>query len=111
MKFPKPPACIIIQGVTRQGRPFRANNWAERLQDCISYGFQDPKQLQSCMLAPHEMKQKVRFSPSLQISFRQGIKSLMVKRELWETNPEGYEFLLNFARDNDLNMIEEFTEE
>ncbi|CAK0755140.1 conserved hypothetical protein [Gammaproteobacteria bacterium] len=101
----------MIQGITRKGRIFRSNDWAERLQGCMAnYAFQGSEQLKNCMLTTG-IERRRSFSPYLQIGFRNGIKSLLIKKELWETNADGYEFLINFARDNDLNLIEEQTEE
>lgn len=87
----KPPR-LIIQGITNQGLPFRPSNWAESL--C---GY----------LAHLGNRRRPHYSPYIHIRFLPGEKSLMVEPGLWETNPKSYEFLLSFARNNDLKMIEE----
>ncbi|CAK0742006.1 hypothetical protein CCP3SC1_120035 [Gammaproteobacteria bacterium] len=111
MKSRGRPQRVIIQGITQQGRPFRSNDWAEKLQGCMaSSGYQSPEQLQGGT-SDSKTQRRGSFSPHLQIGFRNGVKSLIVDRELWETNPLGYEFLIGFARDNDLNVIMEPAEE
>ena len=84
-------ASFVIQGLTNQGRPFRPSNWAERLQSClVTVG---PQRKQS-------------YCPHVHVSFISGVRSLAVDHELWETNPDGYEFLMHFAEDNNLKILE-----
>jgi hypothetical protein len=47
------------------------------------------------------------FSPYVYVSYLPGVKSLVVERGLWETNPQGYNFLMSFAHDNNLKVSEE----
>ena len=51
------------------------------------------------------------FSPYVYVSFLRGVRSLVVEQGLWETDPRSYEFLVGFARDNDLNVVEEWEQE
>ena len=105
------PIRIIIQGVTRRGSPFRPSDWAERLQGSIAtYGFQNSRQLHHCMSASG-MQRRPFFSHYIYITFLEGIKSLVVERGLLESNPSGYEFLLTFARDNELKVLEDWAEQ
>jgi len=105
------PARIVIQGLTQNGRQFRPSDWAERLQDCIAtHGVQKSSRLHNCMSAAG-LQRKPSFSHHVYISFRNGIKSLIVERKLMESNPMQYQFLLSFAKDNDLMVIEDWMEE
>ncbi len=82
---------FVIQGLTNQGRVFRPSNWAERLQCCMTtFGPQ----------------RKQEYSPHIHISFQRGVKSLVVEQSLWEANPDGYEFLISFAEDNNLKVLD-----
>ncbi len=83
---------FVIEGVTNQGRAFRPSNWAERLQCCVTtFGPQ----------------RKQHFSPHVYINYDHGVKALVVEPALWETNPQGYEFLASFAEENNLKVVEE----
>lgn len=86
------PQRLIIQGITERGQTFRPRDWADRLCSCMA------------TFGPNRRQQ---FSPYVYVSFVPGVKSLVVENGLWETNPKGYEFLVAFARDNKLKMIEE----
>jgi hypothetical protein len=107
------PSRMIIQGVTRYGEKFRPSDWAERLQDCIAthkdcsttHGGKDLKRLHNCMLTCNRQR-KVFFSPDIHITFKDETKSLVIERKFWETKPDDYQFLMNFAKANELQMIE-----
>ena len=112
MKSKVLPPRTVIQGITRKGSKFRPSDWAERLQDCIAtHGAQNPNRLHNCTSASG-FQRKPSFSPYVHISFSlsEGVKSLVVDRELSETKPRDYEFLLNFAKANDLRVIEDWME-
>ncbi|CAK0755154.1 conserved hypothetical protein [Gammaproteobacteria bacterium] len=83
---------LVIQGVTARGQTFRPRDWAERLCGCMT------------TVGPGRRQQ---FSPYVYVSFLTGMKSLVIEPELREINPKGYEFLISFARDNNLKMSEE----
>ncbi|CAK0771168.1 conserved hypothetical protein [Gammaproteobacteria bacterium] len=105
------PPRIVIQGLTRRGQQFRPSDWAERLQDCLAtHGVQKSSRLHNCMSAAG-LQRKPSFSPYVYVSFSDGVKSLVVERKLMESNSAQYEFLRNFARDNDLNVVEDWMEE
>jgi len=109
------PSRMIIQGITRRGDKFRPSDWAERLQDCISTrldckatnGGKDLKRLCNCM-SSCTTKQKAFFSPDIHISFKGEVKSLVIDRKFRETKPADYEFLMNFVKANNLNLIEDW---
>jgi len=85
------PSEIIIQGQTLAGKPFRPSDWAERLAGVMSvFG------------ADHRMS----YSPYVKpISFG-GVRSVWVDKKLNELEPRAYVFLLNFARDNELKVVD-----
>ena len=109
------PTRMIIQGVTLKGQKFRPSDWAERLQDCLAihqdcsttHGGKDLNQLRNCM-ASCSIKGKAHFSPHIHINFNYDTKSLVIDRQFWETRPNEYQFLLNFAKANELKMIEDY---
>ncbi|CAK0779257.1 conserved hypothetical protein [Gammaproteobacteria bacterium] len=111
MKSQALPLRMVIQGITRNGETFRPSDWTERLQDCIAtHGIQKSSRLHHSMSVAG-IQRKASFSPHVYVSFRSGIKSLVVERELWEKNVAAYEFIVNFAQDNELTVIEEWMEE
>ncbi|CAK0761193.1 conserved hypothetical protein [Gammaproteobacteria bacterium] len=105
------PPRTIIMGMTEHEGTFRPSDWAERLQASIAtYGNQSSGNLQNCM-STAGVQRMPSFSPKIRIRFQGGVKCVVVDRELWDTNPSGYEFLLNFAKENRLKVVEDWAEE
>lgn len=90
------PKQVFIQGITRDGRTFRPSDWAERLAGVMS-GFR-PGGVQS---GSH-----LSYSPWCVPTVVNGIKCVVVNGELREAEPMAWDFCLNFARDNDLQVAE-----
>lgn len=82
---------IIIQGITTEGRAFRPSDWAERLCGIMSSFGGD-----------HQM----RYSPNVQPVMLDGVRCVVVEPSLADAEPRAYRFLLDFARDNDLIVID-----
>jgi hypothetical protein len=82
---------IIIQGVTLKGRAFRPSDWAERLCGVMS---------------TFERDQQMRYSPYVQPIMLDGVRCVLVHTELADVEPRAYRFLLDFAKDNELNLID-----
>lgn len=81
---------IIIQSLTREGKKFRPSDWVDRI--CSSYAtFGDDR--------------KLRYSPYLKPEMIDGIRCLAVDMQLKEENPEGFDELMQFASENQLNII------
>lgn len=81
---------IIIQSLTREGKKFRPSDWVDRI--CSSYAtFGDDR--------------KLRYSPYLKPEMIDGIRCLAVDMQLKVENPEGFEELMQFASENQLNII------
>ena len=81
---------IIIQSLTRTGKPFRPSDWVDRI--CSSY-------------ATFGEDRKLRYSPYLKPEMIDGIRCLAVDLQLKATNPDGFEELMQFAEENQLNIL------
>lgn len=84
------PEEIIIQSLTRDGKRFRPSDWVDRI--CSSYAtFGDDR--------------KLRYSPYLKPEMIEGVRCLAVDMQLKKANPEGFEELMQFAEENQLNIL------
>ena len=84
------PSEIIIRGVTTAGRTFRPSDWSDRLSGVLStFG------------ADHRMS----YSPYVRPVTIEGVRCVVVDKKLQEIEPMAYNFLLSFARDNDLQIV------
>ncbi|GGY13522.1 DUF3579 domain-containing protein [Paludibacterium paludis] len=82
---------IVIQGLTSEGRTFRPSDWAERLSGILSSFGCDQK------LAYHEFVRPMLLD---------GVRCVAVDKKLEKINPAVYQFLLDFAHDNDLRVVD-----
>ncbi|MGY1490187.1 DUF3579 domain-containing protein [Methylobacillus pratensis] len=82
---------IIIQGLTRAGKPFRPSDWVDRM--CSTY-------------ASFGADRKLRYSPYLKPRVIEGVRCLAVDLKLRDTNPEGFNQLMYFADENQLNILD-----
>ncbi len=83
------PSEIIIEGLTRAGKPFRPSDWVDRM--CSTYATFGPDR-------------KLRYSPYLKPRLLNGVRCLAVDLRLKDINPEGYAQLMHFAEENQLNL-------
>jgi uncharacterized protein DUF3579 len=83
------PECqeIVILGVTQSGDVFRPSDWAERLCGVVSHFSGD---------------QRLCYSPYATPIVADGIKCVVIDARLRTSRPDAFEFLIGFARDNDL---------
>ncbi len=81
---------FIIVGVTKEGRKFRPSDWADRLCGVMSAFGSDNRMTYSPYVRPG--------------CTLKGDKTVIVDRRLYDVEPLAYNFLLHFARDNDLVM-------
>lgn len=88
---------FIIQGLTQAGRQFRPSDWADRL--CGIMGRFQPEDTYHSDL-------HLRYSPYVTPALVEGVRSVLVDARIHELEPLAYLFLRDFARDNDLRMIE-----
>lgn len=85
------PEEIIIQSLTREGNRFRPSDWVDRI--CSSY-------------ATFGEDRKLKYSPYLKPEMIDGIRCLSVDMQLKTANPEGFEELMQFAEENQLNILD-----
>ena len=90
------PREFFIQGITSNGRPFRPSDWSERLAGTLS-SFR-PK---SSAIGAH-----IGYSPYCIPRVIEGVKCVIVNEALRGLEPMAWDFVMNFARDNDLQITE-----
>lgn len=89
---------VFIQGVTHAGKTFRPSDWAERLAGVMSQ-FR-PGGARSTPGA------HLGYSPWCIPTTLGGTKCVVVNSDLREHEPMAWDFVMNFARDNDLQVVE-----
>ena len=82
---------IIIEGLTRAGKPFRPSDWVDRT--CSTY-------------ATFGTDKKLVYSPYLKPKVMNGVRCLAVDMKLKDVNPEGFTELMQFADENQLNILD-----
>lgn len=92
-----PPREFFIQGITSDGRQFRPSDWAERLCGVMSQFRPEGSG------GPHAHLQ---FSPYVRPTLLNGVKSVVVNEALRDLEPLAYHFVISFAKDNDLQIID-----
>lgn len=85
---------IIIEGVTESGETFRPTNWAERMSGELS------------TFRNH----RITYSPMLKPIMKDGNRCVRLDKKLKESNPQLYESIMNFARENKLRICNNETE-
>jgi hypothetical protein len=88
---------FFIQGVTSDGRQFRPSDWAERLCGVMACFRPDG------VGGPNA---HLRYSPYVRPTVLGGVKSVVVNEELRDIEPLAYHFVVNFAKDNDLQIVD-----
>lgn len=87
---------VFIQGITRSGRTFRPSDWAERLAGVMSQfrpgGAQPGSHLS--------------YSPWCIPTVINGVKCVVVHSALRNHEPMAWDFVMNFAKDNELQVSE-----
>ena len=92
---PKPRE-FFIQGVTKAGKTFRPSDWSERLAGALS-SFR-PK---GSGIGAH-----IGYSPYCVPRVVDGVKCAIVNEALRGIEPMAWDFVMNFARDNGLRVVE-----
>lgn len=87
---------VFIQGITTRGRTFRPSDWAERLAGVMS-------QFRPGGARPGS---HLSYSPWCIPTVINGVKCVVVNSALREHEPMAWDFVLNFARDNELQVSE-----
>jgi len=90
------PKEMFILGVTRDGRTFRPSDWAERLAGVMS----------SFRPGGVQRGSHLSYSPWCVPTVVDGVKCVIVNSELRNVEPMAWDFVMNFAKDNDLQVTE-----
>ena len=87
---------VFILGQTRSGKAFRPSDWAERLAGVMS-------QFRPGGAQPGS---HLRYSPWCIPTTLNDVKCVIVNRDLRDYDPMAWDFVMNFGKDNDLQIIE-----
>ncbi|OHX11822.1 DUF3579 domain-containing protein [Chromobacterium sinusclupearum] len=82
---------IVIQGLTSEGRTFRPSDWAERLAG---------------ILASFDTNQKLSYHAFVRPMMLEGVRCVAVDKKLEKIYPQIFQFLMAFAKDNDLRVVD-----
>ncbi len=80
---------LVIKGLTLGGQQFRPSDWSDRLCGVMSAFGAD---------------EQLRYSPLVTPALRDGLRCVIVRRELAELEPRLFRFFLSFAVDNELQI-------
>ena len=88
---------FFIQGITFDGKQFRPSDWAERLCGVMACfrpdGYGGPNA-------------HLQYSPFVRPTLLDGVKAVVVNEKLRDLEPMAYDFLINFAKDNNLQVVD-----
>jgi hypothetical protein len=87
---------VFIQGVTQDGKEFRPSDWAERLAGVMSQ-FRPGGAVPGSHLS---------YSPWCIPTTMGNVKCVVVHTDLRDHDVMAWDFLMNFARDNQLQVAE-----
>jgi hypothetical protein len=94
-----PPREVFIQGLTQDGKTFRPSDWAERLAGAMS-----------CFRpgggAGGGRGAFIGYSPYCVPRLINGVKCVIVNEALRDVEPMAWDFVMNFARDNSLQVAD-----
>ncbi len=96
--IPAQPRQFFIQGTTLDGRTFRPSDWAERLAGAMS-----------CFRpggGRGGIGSFIGYSPYCVPRLISGVKNVIVDERLREIEPMAWDFVMNFARDNALVVVQ-----
>ena len=93
---PTPAKEIVIHGVTSLGKTFRPSDWAERLAGVMS----------SFRPGGPRPGSHLGYSPWCTPTTLKGVSCVVVHRDLQEHDVMAWDFCMNFARDNELQLSE-----
>ena len=89
---------LFIQGITSDGKPFRPSDWAERLAGAMS-----------CFRPEGSaggIASFIGYSPYCVPRMINGVKCVIVNDKLRDLEPMAWDFVMNFARDNQLQVTQ-----
>jgi hypothetical protein len=86
----------FIQGITKAGKKFRPSDWSERLagvMSCYGPGAQGPNA-------------RLQYSRYVRPILLGDLKCVIIDSRLRDIEPMAFDFVMNFAKDNDLVVTE-----
>jgi hypothetical protein len=88
---------FFILGLTNEGRQFRPSDWAERLCGVMS-----------CFRPEGSggLNAHLKYSPYVRPTLLNGVKAVVVHEDLRAIEPLAYHFVLDFAKDNNLQVVD-----
>ncbi len=86
---------FFIQGITSDGKQFRPSDWAERLCGAMS-----------CFSPDGGRNSHLQYSPYVRPILLNGVRSVVVNEAIREIEPLAYHFVVSFAKDNDLQIVD-----
>ena len=92
------PRQVFIQGVTKDGKSFRPSDWAERLAGAMS-SFRPGGSVGG-------IGAYIGYSPYCVPRVINGVKCVIVSEALRDIEPMAWDFVMNFARDNELQVTD-----
>ncbi|MBC7941598.1 MAG: DUF3579 domain-containing protein [Chitinophagaceae bacterium] len=95
---PEKPRQLFIQGLTLDGNTFRPSDWAERLAGAMS-SFRPGG-------GAGGIAAYIGYSPYCVPQVIAGIKCVIVNEALRDIEPMAWDFVMNFARDNQLRVAD-----
>ena len=81
---------VIIQGITQDGNKFRPSDWAERLCGAV---------------ATYGPGRRIIFHPNVKLATNEGVKCVVIDASLEEDDEMLFEFLTDFAKENNLQTV------
>lgn len=82
--------CFIL-GTTQKGNKFRPSDWIERI---------------ASVFASYDNGQRLRYSNTVRPSVYEGLRCLFVAGSLAMLDPAAYDFVMEFASSNHLQIVE-----
>ena len=95
---PSKPRQFYVHGLTLEGRTFRPSDWAERLAGAMS-SFRPGGSIGG-------IGAFIGYSPYCVPQLVDGVKCVLVSEALKGIEPMAWDFVMNFARDNQLQVAE-----
>ena len=91
-----PPTEYFIQGLTKDGKTFRPSDWSERLagvMSCFGPGASGPNA-------------RLQYSLYVRPALLGNLKCVILDSRLRDIEPMAFDFVMNFAKDNNLVVTE-----
>ena len=97
----------LIQGLTKEGIVFRPSDWTERLCTAMAQ-YRTTKRL--CIVDEYNHKMQG-YSECVMPVVVGGVKSVVVDTKLKDIELMAFDFVMGFAKDNNLTILENYGEE